>query len=322
MSDRADDTEHDGGRKRPFDPAGTRPKHSEADLLPKEIAPLLAPPVAPHLEEPVEEAPEGRIRTRASRRVGFALGVLAALGLAFAVGGVLLAVSSDKENAGAGAPHWSAWEPRDGGEAPSSQIADHVGREYRLGKTQLVLVTGGRPKVADVPMDLVLQPANGELTVVPGSAVLYRLCGLGPNCAIAKGRASTDRHLLLRREALELALYSFRYINGLQNAVVLMPPRLGSEDPGQALFFRKDDLDPALDVPLNRTLHNPPPSVSSIAGVPESVRVDKITTSKLYQYSISTADSDLKAYLVLAPMTATANEGADSSVTAILSRAG
>ena len=59
--------------------------------------------------------------------------------------------------------------------------------------------------------------------------VLYRLCGLGAQCAINKGKPSNERGLLLQREALELALYSFRYLDGVKNVVALMPPSPGKK---------------------------------------------------------------------------------------------
>jgi hypothetical protein len=259
-----------------------------------------------------------RVRTRGSRRISFALGVLLALAAAFAIAGAVVVLTADEDTPTQGAPNWSAWKPSGGGAAPSTQIADHVGREYRLGSKQLVLVTGGRPLVADIPLDPVLQPADGELTVVPGSSVLYRLCGLGPNCAINRGKASTNRHLLLRREGLELALYSFRYINGLKNAFVIMPPRPGSTDPGQALFFRRADFERQLEIPLAKTLGSRTPSVSSIRSASDSKRVDRLTSSRLYQYSISAAESDIRAFLVLSPLTSLAQGDADNAVSAIM----
>ena len=52
---------------------------------------------------------------------------------------------------------------------------------------------------------------NREIEVIDtSSAVQYVLCGWGDQCAIASGQPSEARHLLLRREALELALHTFK----------------------------------------------------------------------------------------------------------------
>ncbi len=54
---------------------------------------------------------------------------------------------------------------------------------------------------------------ENEIDVVPAThSFQYILCGLGANCSIKGGKASTARHALLRREALELALYTFKYV--------------------------------------------------------------------------------------------------------------
>ncbi len=125
-----------------------------------------------------------------------------------------------------------------------------------------MVVTGGPLQLSGagldgsgLPLQIALQK-SGDYDLITGETVLYRpppLCGLGPKCAIAKGKASTQRHLLLRRESLELSLYTFRYVKGISNVVVFMPPKLGS-DPSEALFFRKGDVSPELGKPLSRTL--------------------------------------------------------------------
>ena len=59
----------------------------------------------------------------------------------------------------------------------------------------------------------------------PRNTVQYELCGLGKNCSITEGKPTTRAAQLLRREALELALYSFRYFDGIDSTLVLLPPR-------------------------------------------------------------------------------------------------
>ena len=53
---------------------------------------------------------------------------------------------------------------------------------------------------------------------------MYILCGLGPLCSIQESQPTTDRAALLRREALELALYTFRYVEDVDSVLVLLPP--------------------------------------------------------------------------------------------------
>ena len=143
---------------------------------------------------------------------------------------------------------------------------------------------------------------GGDIKLFDGKGVLYRLCGLGPKCAIDRGKASTSRHLLLRREALELALYSFRYLD-VDQAVVFMPPKKG-EDPTQALFFRRSDVGPAIDQPLRATLAPRAPSVKSVTKSPDAGLVNQLTSRTLYKFSLTQANQDNRAFLVLDPLVA------------------
>ena len=99
---------------------------------------------------------------------------------------------------------------------------------------------------------------------------MYTLNGLGPKGSVRGGKPSEARHLLLRREALELALYTFRYVKNVDLVVALLPPKPPREDARtrtgttttstadpqtQALFYRPGDLEPQLRDPAQR--HDP-----------------------------------------------------------------
>jgi len=67
--------------------------------------------------------------------------------------------------------------------------------------------------------------ASSQVRLLGGNTVAYNLCGIGgKNCSIGTGAPSTDRLLLLRREALELALYTFKYLGGTDNVLAVLPP--------------------------------------------------------------------------------------------------
>ena len=288
-----------------------RPERGD-ELLPEPARPsdnLPAPASRAEVGFPQEPLPPSRYAPRfrmiTGALVGVALGALAATALLLAGGG-------PKQG-----PAWSQWKPSDDDASDGAeQIARHVGSAYRLPTgDQLVLVTGGPLKVAglDLPVRIALNesssgaqpsgqaPAGGQtsdsISVVKGRSVMYQLCGLGPRCAIAKGRPSTERFLLLRREALELALYSFRYLDGVENVVALLPPAPG-ERPQNALFFRENDYEPALDRPLQETLPQPPPTLSSLPDSPEASLIERLTNDSLYRYAFQQSQ-DLSAYLVL-----------------------
>jgi hypothetical protein len=242
-------------------------------------------------QPPSTYAPRFRMITGAL--VGIAVGALAATALLIAGG---------RPEKG---PAWSSWKPADDGTKDGAEeIARHVGATYRLPSgEQLVLVTGGPLRVAglDLPVRIALDSGGtgnaDDVAEVKGRTVMYQLCGLGPRCAINKGKPTNERFLLLSREALELALYSFRYVHGVDNVVALLPPRMGQK-PQNALFFRKSDYEPALDRPLAATLPSPPPTLKALPDSPEATLIGRLTDQRLFRYSFQQSQ-DLSAFLVL-----------------------
>jgi hypothetical protein len=249
--------------------------------------------------------------------------------IGIAVAGVIVAVSlATRDDGGPGSSiAWSAWKPSDhsltGG---ARQIANHIAPTYHLpGGSQLAAVTGGKLQVANLPVHIALRASatSQSVSVVPGSAVMFTLCGLGPRCSIRTGTASPQRLLLLRREGLELALYAFHYLNGLENVVALLPPAPAAttttitrtpgvarpaktttttNPPGLALLFQRQELAPLLAHPLREILPAHIPSVATIAQSPESTLVTKATNPSLFKVSI-VQGQDASAFLVLDPPT-------------------
>ena len=312
-------------RERPPDPAGTRPRHDPRQLLPATREPLLAADIEgfavdddvtaegsllPARMEPAAGAPAvahspGQVPH--APRFQFLTGALLAIGLtAVLVMAAIAMVPSRTRHDGVA---WSPWHPTAGKGDGAKQIAEYVGGRYRLtGGRQLVAVTGGPLEVAGLPLTVALREApseGGRIELIEGTGVLYRLCGLGEKCSIPFGKPSRARHLLLRREALELALYSFRYLKGVDDVAVFMPPPPGQE-PSQALFFRKGDVEDQLDRPLQATLPSPVPSLKTVAASPNVHFVNRLTTSTLFKFSLTQANQDDRAFLVLDPYVASA----------------
>jgi hypothetical protein len=320
---------------RPQDPAGSRPRHDPDELRPSGEGPLLSDPDA--IDEIVEaeafdEGLEERIDARLAStllpervepgeqeavevssgpgpppheaRFQFFTGALLAIGVVavFLLGGFLLGVRDErKPEAG---QSWSAWQPSKDGADGAEQIAEHIGPQYRgPDGRQLVLVEGGGLEVSGLPLTVAMrgsESAGGDIKLYEDEGVLYRLCGLGKDCAIATGKPSIQRHLLLRREALELALYSFRYLDDVKEVVVFMPPKLGDQ-PSQALFFRKNQVMNELEKPLEATLVDRTPTVARVTKSPDALLVEQLTIPTLFRFSLTQANQDDRAFLVLDP---------------------
>ncbi|HEX8857194.1 MAG TPA: hypothetical protein VF752_16485 [Thermoleophilaceae bacterium] len=189
--------------------------------------------------------------------------VLGALG-GFAVAAIAIAVIIGVGGKPAPGPAWSAWKPHGGNGDKIQQIAHHIGPTYHLPDgNQLVAVNAGPLALQGAPVAITVRTPTRIDSVDGSNGVLYTLCGLGDKCSIDKGKPSNARGVLLRREALELALYTFRYVDKANIVVALLPPPPG-QDPSRALFYRRSDLEPSLEQPLARTLPGPPPSVSAM----------------------------------------------------------
>jgi hypothetical protein len=121
----------------------------------------------------------------------------------------------------------------------------------------------------------------------------------GRNCTIGVGQPSAARLLLLKREALELALYTFKYISGVQTVVAVLPP--GHTVVGctgicakpqskpvvrpvdLAVAFDRTELGPYLAQPLRTTLPEElPPTVAQMPSVPEAPLVSVLAAHGLF----------------------------------------
>ena len=213
------------------------------------------------------------------------------------------------------APAWSAWEPTGSVERRSAQIADHVGDQYRLpsGKALVAITYAGPPTVTGpdgssfrVPA-IAVRPdttagraeADDIDTLNAANTVMYTLCGLGNACSIPEGKPTAERGQLLRREALELALYSFHYLDGIDSALVLLPPRADGQA-ATAVFIERGDVRAELSRPLDETLTAPlTPGVGEIQADEQTV-VDRTTRSRIYEYGYLQAQ-DGSPVMVLTP---------------------
>ncbi len=172
-----------------------------------------------------------------------------ALLVAIGIGALVIAGAIAIAGRGTSKPaqKWSQWQPSDQGTLGARDIADFVAPFYRIDNIhQLAVVTvvnlesaaaaaaqqqaaanGTTSGAVASGLQVAVRPSptSSQVSLLNGNTIAYNLCGIGgKNCAIGVGKPSTNRLLLLRREALELALYTFKYIGGTQNVVAILPP--------------------------------------------------------------------------------------------------
>jgi hypothetical protein len=103
----------------------------------------------------------------------------------------------------------------------------------------------------------------------------------------------------LRREALELALYTMKYANAADVAIFFPPPE-GATRSTDVLNFPRDDFGRQLDKPLKVTLPHAAAVSRGKIDEREAGTVDALTSGHQYRYAIQTATGGRRV-LVLQP---------------------
>jgi hypothetical protein len=251
---------------------------------------------------PAERQPAYRFR------FGIAYLLLAAV-LGTAVGTGILLAGRGNEVVG---PAWSPWKPSaDRSSARIQEIVGYVARRYRLDtQRQLLAVIPGLPSIQNGDSRIAIRGVALRGPIVTRSqeefsfvetqnGLMYILCGGAPSCAMG-GEASPRRGQLVRREALELALYTFKYVDGVDSVIAFWPPRAGSETT-HALFFRKSDFDDQLGRPLTETLAPATALQPTSLNAVEGTLIDRLTLPHFFRAQPIQAQDD-SVILVLDPV--------------------
>jgi hypothetical protein len=187
------------------------------------------------------------------------------------------------------APQWSSWRPDGSGSVSSQQreIADHVGSGYRLGDgNPLVNAQIDNRNLRSIVVPKVAQPQGPSdfATYDRSSTAIYLLCGYGAHCRVTPGKQTKARGTVLRREALELALYTLKYLHPIDNVLVFFPPLAGEKSVSATLFFHRGDLKGSLGHPLRKTLPQVVPPAPGQIRPAEQRTVDDLTKATYYHY--------------------------------------
>jgi hypothetical protein len=248
----------------------------------------------------VDDLPPSEYRNR----FGFIMGALAGVVLAVAITAVVAVLSQGPPSDEGFAKHWSTWQPsqtdvKDGAEA----IAAHVGAEYKQDNGSQLTAVKAEPMPS---LQILVRPTAAPIqTITPSHGVIYTLNGLGTAGALT-GKPSQARGQLLRREALELALYTFRYLPDVDSVLALLPtvpagaPTKGgptTTPQSQAVFYRPGDLKQQLQTPLRYTMAPKSLGPDGI-GTADGRRIDTLTLSNLFLWSAQQTQTG-EPYLVL-----------------------
>jgi hypothetical protein len=241
--------------------------------------------------DPTDTAQPGEGLTRTERgrlnayRTRFAI-LLVGLALVAGAGLGAFIIALARPSAPA-APKWSSFEPTGSALTVTRQISSRVSRSYRI--------AGGRQLVT----------AFSGTLIDAANSYQFTLCGLGQGCSIPDRDSTSEREALLRKEALELALYALKYVDSLKSVYVFLPPRPTTGQnlaAANVLFLSRSDLSAELQKPLSQTL-DPSSRTAGAMSAAESDTVNRITLPRLYTYEYQQAP-DLSPVLILSPVTA------------------
>jgi hypothetical protein len=281
-----------------------------------------------HGEQSDGPAPHSqKFRVAIATLCGIALG-------AVAIAVAIIAHGSNDKVPAAAAGHWSSWAPSTGGSEGATEIADYLAPYYRINAAQQLdaitrisvsqATAAGTTTGSGLTVVVNTDPSSKtqSLSLLNGKTVAYNICGLGPSHCELAGKPSTNRMLLLRREALELALYTFKYVSGSENVLAVLPPgktvstgssaisgaSSGSSAAGHrvtvsVLFVRKQ-LQPWLSLPINKTLQAYPPEASELplwSKSEEAGLVDQTTEDGLFSSQVE-SQQEGGNLLVLTPL--------------------
>ena len=210
----------------PSSPAGRPAPDGTPNLI--ELPP--EPPRSP--AEPPMREPVGPSQFR--NRFGFLLGALAGIFIAAVLVGRRRLQHRPRRAAHRRGEHGAELvEVAADRTAPSAgavEIAEKV--SARVPRRERQAARGGHGRARSRPASSLRGP-SGITDLVDTPGVTYEIDGLGPLKSIP-GKGSAERLQLIQREALELALYTFRYLPEVQQVVTKLPPPPPTEEQKRA----------------------------------------------------------------------------------------
>lgn len=272
-----------------------------ADIVSEQPAPLARPKPAPIVSR---------------RRFGIAY--LALAGIVGAAIGLVVVFATGNDSSRKTADTWSAWRPASTGTLGVREIARHISGRYHLESGALFTsVIAGPMQIESsqgpVPVSALLIRSGSagvreeRINIAfPEAGVFYQLVGAGANRSIP-GTATLVRGQLARREALELALYTFHYLPQADYVLAFLPPPAGIPQTSplfnRAVFLPRTALESQLRIPLAESL---PPAETTLTPSKLTTRegneIETLTAGRVFHYDFQQA-ADQSVLVVLSPVT-------------------
>jgi hypothetical protein len=212
---------------------------------------------------------------------------------------------------------WSTWRPTGSTSAMVFQIAERIPEAYKIDGKQLSVATAQPltvpvPELGSVPIQSVfVQPDRSrgfereddpDRYDGPGVVSFNLICFASQECAVAAGKSPNDRYTLLRRQALELSLYTLKYVESAEAVMVWMPPTAKGQSDSGTVFLTRNELADELRRPLREVLPTRAPRAGTLSEL-EQGHILRLTAPYTYQVKAEAAP-DGTPVLFLTPPTA------------------
>jgi hypothetical protein len=197
-------------------------------------------------------------------------------------------------------PPWSSFKPTQTDTRAVAQIANYVQGQYRQANGKALTEVRGGPLVMgsqEVQLAIRKDAVSNTVAAVDGLTAEYNMCGNASSCSVPKGVSAERAGVLTRREAYQLAMLTFKYVDTVDNVVVLMPP-LVKNTKARAIFIRRTDVQRDLGA---RRLTLPGDATKiNLVSQREAEMIAKRTDPFIYSWIL--ADVDSKPTLVVNPI--------------------
>ena len=271
----------------------------------------VSPGTAPEPDRPLVPGRRERAR-RSSYRFRFgAIYILLGAVVCVSVGAFIMLAGRPEPKP---KPAWSSWAPTGSKLAKVRQIANRIPSAYRGEDGQQLTVSLSNTltvptEEGEVPVRAVFvrpDTSSGlveedDIATYDGRNVIaYGLCGADSKqqCEVAAGAPSSEQFTFLRRQALELSLYTLKYVDDVDSVIVFMPPTPKGESNG-TVFLRRSDVAAELQRPLASLLPAVSPRLGNLSALEEG-QILRLVQPRTYAAQVQPSP-DGSPILILTP---------------------